>query len=641
MNHRSLTEKEIATLTVYGCSAENWNLVTVAEDFTPGNCNNIHFTGTNRLGTFNKVFQLKGGVRKHAGIYNVHLHNCTVGNDVYINNIHNYIANYEIGTGAYLEHIDALITEPGSNFGSGTEVNVLIESGQRAIRIFPELSAPLAYIMTFHRDRSELQNFLNSAVDRHIKPVEKGKIGQNASIMNTGWIENVNIGDSAHINGTSLLKNGDIASSASAPTKVGYQVIARDFIIQSGSVIDNGSQLERCLIGQACLIDKQFSVLDSVLFSNCQGFHGEAVSVFGGPFTVSHHKSTLLLAAYYSFYNAGSGTNFSNHMYKLGPVHQGITERGVKTSSNSYLMWPARIGAYSVVLGSHKGNPDISKLPFSYLMESDGESHLLPAINLHSAGTRRDVKKWIDRDLRKDNIRIDDFVVGMFIPTLILKMEEGIEVLKDLQEKMDPQAAFVWYQNCKIKKSAIRKGIELYTMAIDQYLGEFLERVKSDSGADTLKNELNTEIYSLSSDPQKAIQNYDSAYSEWLDLSGMLVPGAIYDNWEKELLSYQEGLLTTGIEEILGDLQMMASRYSHYESDWIKSKYRECLLNPDEQIAKGKKAAASLLDMTYRDARKEFSTNAKTGFGIDGTDETRDLDFKNTRGSAEDHPFFQ
>ena len=69
-----------------------------------------------------------------------------------------------------------------------------------------------------------------------------------------------------------------------------------------------------------------------------------ACSIFAGPYTVTHHKSTLLIAGLYSFMNAGSSSNQSNHMYKLGPVHQGILERGTKTTSNSYIVFPARIG---------------------------------------------------------------------------------------------------------------------------------------------------------------------------------------------------------------------------------------------------------------------------------------------------------
>lgn len=68
-----------------------------------------------------------------------------------------------------------------------------------------------------------------------------------------------------------------------------------------------------------------------------------------GPFTVSMHKSSLLIAGMYSFLNAGSGSNQSNHMYKLGPIHQGIVERGSKTTSDSYILWPARVGAFQKI----------------------------------------------------------------------------------------------------------------------------------------------------------------------------------------------------------------------------------------------------------------------------------------------------
>ena len=80
----------------------------------------------------------------------------------------------------------------------------------------------------------------------------------------------------------------------------------------------------------------------TALFEN-----GEACAIFAGPFTVSMHKSSLLIAGMYSFLNAGSGSNQSNHMYKLGPIHQGIVERGSKTTSDSYILWPARVGAFS------------------------------------------------------------------------------------------------------------------------------------------------------------------------------------------------------------------------------------------------------------------------------------------------------
>ena len=63
------------------------------------------------------------------------------------------------------------------------------------------------------------------------------------------------------------------------------------------------------------------------------------------------HKSSLLIAGMFSFLNAGSGSNQSNHMYKLGPIHQGVVERGSKTTSDSYILWPAKVGAFSLIMG--------------------------------------------------------------------------------------------------------------------------------------------------------------------------------------------------------------------------------------------------------------------------------------------------
>ena len=91
----------------------------------------------------------------------------------------------------------------------------------------------------------------------------------------------------------------------------------------------------------------------------------------------------------FSFMNAGSGSNQSNHMYKLGPIHQGTLERGAKTSSDSYILWPARIGAFSLVMGRHVNHPDTSDLPFSYLIEEQNTTYLIPGVNLRSVGTIR------------------------------------------------------------------------------------------------------------------------------------------------------------------------------------------------------------------------------------------------------------
>lgn len=633
-NYRSLLEKEIATLTVYGCSAENWKEVQVAENFSPAFLQNVHFSGKVNLGTYNKVFELAGGVKKHSGIYNCHLHNCVVGNDVFIDKINNYIANYEINDEVYIENVNLILTEGESTFGNGVKVSVMIEAGGREVLIFDHLSAPLAYIYTFYRHNNALIDALTEKIKKYsiAQKSIKGSIGTNARIVNCDVLKNVRIGDFAVVEGTLLLENGTINCTKNAPVHIGQGVQCKNFIINSGTTISESALVTNCFIGQACLLSKQFSAIDSLFFANCQGLHGEAVSIFAGPYTVTHHKSTLMLTALYSFMNAGSGTNFSNHMYKLGPVHQGITERGVKTSSNSYIMWPAKIGVFTVVLGRHKGNPDISNLPFSYLVENDGESNLLTGINLHSSGTIRDVQKWAKRDNRIDQTKLDPINFDFLSPYSLSKALKGVEILKDLLKNMDESASFVWYQNCKLKHSSIKKGIELYEMALYQFVGyHIIDRLGDKPFASI--NDIINQLFS----------NSKKGKGDWLDMAGLIAPKLEVENLMIEIENENFSL-----EDIQKQLNNLHQNYDQYSWNWsteiLEKQLAKSLKNITIQdiieiLEKWKKSVLTFNDLILRDAKKEFNTISKTGFGMDGDEEQKNMDFAFTRGVFDDNSF--
>lgn len=623
--YRQLLDKEIATLTVYGCSAENWKEVQVTEDFSPNFISNTHFSGKVCLGTYQRVFELAGGVKKHAGIFNSVLHNCVIENDVFIDKVHNYIANYTIAEGAYIENVDLLVVDGVSSFGNGVKVATMIESGGREVTIFDQLSAPLAYMMAFYRHNPALIEKLEKQVEVYAanQRSDMGRIGRNARIVNSGTLKNVRVGDFARLEGVTLLENGTIVSNEQAPVIIGAGVQCNDFIIQSGTSVTDAAMISRCFVGQGCVIGKQFSAIDSLFFANCQGLHGEAVSIFAGPYTVTHHKSTLMLTALYSFMNAGSGTNFSNHMYKLGPVHQGITERGVKTSSDSYLMWPVKIGPFTVVLGRHKGNPDISNLPFSYLMENDGESNLLPGINLHSAGTIRDVQKWPKRDLRKGEI-LDPVCFDFLSPYTISKVLKGIEILQGLLQNMDEKTNFVWYQNCKIKRSSARKGIELYELAVDNFL------------AKTIGGKQNGKTIN-------ANENLASETDRWVDMAGLIAPKSEIEKLIARIVS--EDVTVQSVQQELNGIFEKYDDFSlNFALNVLCDRKGKTLAEIDEQditdmLEKGKKAELTFNDLILRDAKKEFSSVSKTGFGIDGDDAEKNADFEATRGTYESHPF--
>ena len=82
-----------------------------------------------------------------------------------------------------------------------------------------------------------------------------GSIGNHVMILNTGSIKNVRIGDYCHICGTCRLSNGSVNSNVTAPVHIGHGVICDDFIISSGSKVDDGTMLTRCFVGQSCKLD--------------------------------------------------------------------------------------------------------------------------------------------------------------------------------------------------------------------------------------------------------------------------------------------------------------------------------------------------------------------------------------------------
>jgi len=634
INYRPLSEKEIATLTVYGCSSESWKNVQVTEDFSPSFFSNVHFSGTIFLGTYHKVFELAGGVKKHAGIYNCILHNCIIENDVYIDKIHNYISNYSIREGSYIENIDLLIVDEVSTFGNGISVPVMNEGGGRNIPIYDNLSAPLAYMLALYRYRPVLiQNLLDMIQDYSLKQQsDKGTIGKNVRIVNCGSIKNVRIGDYAILEGATYLENGTIISNENAPVHIGFGVKCNDFIINSGSSITDSTIVSGCFVGQGCILGKNFSALDSVFFANCQGFLGEATSVFAGPYTVTHHKSSMLLAGMYSFFNAGSGTNQSNHMYKLGPVHQGITERGVKTASDSYLSWPARIGAFTLVMGRHTKHSDTSDLPFSYLIENNTDSFLIPGINLQSAGTIRDAQKWPLRDSRKDSILLDPVNFNLLNPYTVQKMVRGVEILKNLYSSSKENTEVYLYKNCKIKKSFLLKGIELYNSAIYKFIG------------DSLINQLKDVDYnSLSEIRHLLIPGNKIGTGSWIDLSGLLAPATEIENLIKSIENKEIDL--TGIELQLWKIhaqydQSAWSWVSHNLNEYLGKNINEVDLNDLISLIERWKTSVFKLDqLIYSDAKKEFNQTSKTAYGVDGNDVQADQDFESVRGNFESDTF--
>ena len=631
--YRQLTQEEIILLQQQHCHAENWSAIRVKDPFVARRFREVTFSGKVFLGCQSEPVPSGNGFREEPGIYNAAIQNCFIVDHVHISRIHGHIANYRVGDHTVIRNIDTLEMKGESSFGNGTRINVLDETGGRTIPVYEKLSAHLAYILTLYRHRPGVIRKLTAMIDDYTRQrIDKtGTVGDHVLLMHARILRNVHIGPAAVIEGAGLIEDVTIGSLPEAPVYIGPDVVIRKSIITSGATVTDGTILEHCFVGQATVLGKQYSAEHSLFFSNCAGYHGEACSVFAGPFTVSHHKSTLMIAGMFSFLNAGSGSNQSNHMYKLGPIHHGIVERGSKTTSDSYLLWPAKVGPFTLVMGRHYKNSDTSQLPFSYLIENGDESFLAPGVNLRSVGTIRDARKWPRRDKRAETGRMDFINFNLLSPFTIDKMIRGRDLLKTLQHHSGEKSDRYVYENVIITKSSLKRGIRLYNLGIIKFLGN------------SLISRLGNRKYASTEEiRERLIPKDERGTGPWIDMAGLIAPR---NEVEKLLDSVENDEITT-LEDVHREFERLHEEY--YELEWIwafNTLCREKNVKPEEitpahlvdWIREWKESVVTLDNMLYEDARKEFALSARTGFGTDGDGWTRELDFEQVRGKFEEN----
>ncbi len=637
MDFRKLTAEEIAALEARGCEASSWGDVMVAEPFRPEHYRSVSFVGSVKLGTTEGRVDRDGSFSQNCGIYDAVIADCAIGNDVLINKIGNYIARYDIADGAVIENVGRIAMEgPDSTFGNGVEVSVLNETGGREVPICDYLSAHVAYLIAMYRHDSALVTRLRGLIADYAESRRstRGRIEEGVTILNAGTLTNVYVGPAARIDGATRLSNGSIMSEPCDPAYVGPNVMASDFIMQAGAKVDDGAVMVHTFVGQATHLTRLFSAHDSLFFANCACENGESAAIFAGPYTVTMHKSSLLIAGMFSFLNAGSGSNQSNHMYKLGPIHQGVVDRGSKTTSDSYILWPAHIGAFSLVMGRHVSHPDTSRLPFSYLIESAGVSHLVPGVNLKSVGTIRDAQKWPKRDKRRTPNKLDLINFNLLSPYTVSKMMDGIDLLDDIERTSGVTSENYSYQGMTIKAKALRKGRDFYRLAIDKFMGN------------SVLNRLEGAVLKSDEDIRRLLApTLKPGAREWLDLSGLIAPKSEVKRLTADIASGAVGSLA----EVNSRLKELYDSYYELEWTWVAANFsrwwgKECseLTADDVREIAGRwlDSVVTIDKMLYEDARKEFSSVARIGFGVDvHSDHNTKADFEHVRGDFERDPF--
>lgn len=607
MPYRNLTDAETRMLEAQGCTAEKWASIRALDPFSPALIRNTHFAG-----------------------------DVWLGNGATLRDIRR-IANYVVGGNALISNVGEIAVEGETAFGNGVEISPWNESGSRAFPIYERLTAQIAWIMAARRSSEECLRNLRALIRKFTdaKRSRSTSIGEGARIENCGSIINVSFGPAVRVSGALELRNGTIASRADAPAHIGPGVIARDFILCAGSSITDGAQANHCFIGQGVRIGKAFSAEHCAFFANSEALNGEACSHFAGPHTVTHHKSTLLIAAMTSFFNAGSGANQSNHAYKLGPLHQGTLLRGAKLASGAHLLWPAIAGPYSTVSGKHHSHFDLADMPFTLIKEINGQTIALPAHALASCGLHRDAAKWPARDNRPENDRLDLIHYDLLGPYAIQKVLHSLDTLRRLKEQPHVPGETITLNGTHIPADALDKGIRHYEMALDIFLGDCLAALlEQHAGLDGAR----AKLAELASDTPTA------PLPAWVDAAGMFARADQMDALVREIAAGKFAY----IEEVRNSLGNIADAYEDLKMRWFAA-----LLETRENIRPGeltadtaqkiltawKHARLRWNELLQRDAAREFAPAMRAGYGLDAEENQRDKDFETARGTLEDTPF--
>lgn len=592
-DYRPLTSEEIEVLKSNDCWAEDWTSVNVSENFKPNFMHRVMLYGEVNIGGFDKNVEVSQGFVKHSGINNATLRNVTIGDDCLIENVGNFINNYTIGDDCYISNISTMETTEGATYGEGNLVSVLNEVGEGNVILFSDLNSQLAAFMVKHFSDKELKEKIRLLIKSDIdtKMPERGQIGNNVKIINTKEITNCVINDFCEVNGASRLSDCTLLGSIHGNVYIGTGVIAENSIIAEGSSVINSVKIQDCFIGETCQLSNGFTASASVFFANSYMSNGEACAAFCGPFTASHHKSSLLIGGMFSFYNAGSATNFSNHAYKMGPMHWGILERGSKTASGAYLLMPATLGTYSVCFGKLMHHPDTRNLPFAYLIADGDKMFLIPGRNITTVGLYRDIKKWPKRDLRAPENRKSIVNLDWLSPFSVGEVLKGKKILENLREVTGDNVSQYLYHEYIIPASSLHKGIKYYDIALRIYMGAVLKRV-------------------LKRDPSITPPSTQIGLGDWDDLSGLLLP---VSEEERIINDLKDGNIET-IQELIERFENIDANYREYQWTWtykmICDYYgiSEITLEDANRIHEDYiKARRSWIAEIKKDAEKEFA----------------------------------
>ncbi len=211
----------------------------------------------------------------------------------------------------------------------------------------------------------------------------------------------------------------------------------------------------------------------------------------------------------------------------------------------------------------------------------------------------------------------------------------GIRLLDDLERTAGLTAGRFAFQTMTIDAHALRKGRDLYRLAIDKFMGN------------SVIHRLGTEPVADNAELTRRLQpTHPAGTGRWVDICGMFAPKTEVDKVCDHIC---DGTIDS-LEALESRWRSLHADYYDMEWTWVAEKFESWYgkaladITPADIhaiIDRWLASVTSLNAMLLEDARKEYSLRSRTGFGIDAPDSEADDDFNSVRGQYRADPFVE
>jgi hypothetical protein len=457
VQYRSLTTTERAELEAQGNSADDWNCVLVAKDFSPQPVARCRFAGRVKLGVFEELVLSAGETSLPVGLYDSTIIASTVAGNSAVHHTgiisHSYIARE-----ALLFRVNQLscAAEPsfGLGFFCGSSANrrgcelrdsrplePVNENGSRPVLLHPEVTSADCFLQIEAVGDAPLQERLEEMTGGTVDALEEqagegseaaaahpvSTVGEGAAILSAGLLRSVRIGPAARLNAPALLEDVTVRSSAEHPAVIGTGVQLIRGLAGYGSRILSGAIAEDFFIADAAALDLGGRLLHSVLGENSALSCAEVQHALLGPFHAQHHNNSFLIAARLEGQSniAAGATLGSNHNSRAADGEI-IAGRGFWPALSCSIKHNCRFASYTLLAKASYPAELFIPLPFSLVSRDDsaGRLQIMPGYwfmyNMYALA--RNALKFAERDRRPEG--------GLFIEHDFLAPDTAEELLQ-------------------------------------------------------------------------------------------------------------------------------------------------------------------------------------------------------------------